>query len=416
MSSIYSLEPRTRGHVILSTTHGPVELFLWSDECPNAVRNFLQHALNGYYDGLAFHRVIPGVLAQTGDPSRTGSGGIPAIGDRGGFLREQHGRLKFRRRGIAAMVADEEGKVRSQFFLTLAATPWLDGQHTIFGQVQGDSVFNLLNLAATEVDGFDGDSVPRLKTIDVVDNPFPDIIAAPKPQLVKESPQRTKVTAPTAKRAVKSSKLLSFQDDIDSESDDESASRVLPKPRKRRRPLESVRATEVLPFHEKKHSPSLRTGEVERHESAKNDMLRKPPSAKPDNATVKREAEEEFERLKAEYLNKIGVAGSIPNDEEAKQTPSENQEPPEHEVINVTGRKRPRKPDEGETLRRLKAFQTRMEKSRRLASTSTSPATTNGMAAWFSRGLRLGTAAMEQEEYEVRFGPPARASSRNKKR
>lgn len=418
MSIVYSLEPRTRGRAILHTTHGPLELFLWSDECPQAVRNFVQHALNGYYDGLPFHRVLPGVLAQTGDPTRTGSGGEPATGDPAGFPRESHGRLKFRRRGIAAMVADEEGKVRSQFFFTLAATPWLDGKHTIFGQVQGDTVFNLLNLAANEVDSFDGDDIPRVKTIDIAESPFPDIVAIPKLLPRREPAKLARTAAPTAKRAVKSSKLLSFQDDFDSDSDDDNSFRSAKQVKRRRRPLESAQTLPLRKNGVKGDEAAPNPIATEREQGTSKSTKVTTPSTKPGNAVIIRQAEEKFERLKAEYLGggKPATGDAANAKEGGKDAAVAKSATIEDERINFVGKKRPRKPDESETLRRLKAFESRIVKSRRTAGAEATQGTGNGMAAWFSRGLRLGTAAMEEEEYEVRFGPPSRANGRKKKR
>lgn len=172
MSSIYVLEPRTRGRVVLKTSHGPVSVTLWTDEAPKAVRSFIVLALSGYYNGLCFHRVVPGLLVQTGDPTKTGTGGRAALkiaGEGRSIAREVHGRLKFRRRGIVALVADEAGQCGSQFFLTLDKADWLDGQHTIFGQVDGDTIFNLLNMANNgDVDGFDVPDAPILHSVEYV--------------------------------------------------------------------------------------------------------------------------------------------------------------------------------------------------------------------------------------------------------
>lgn len=378
----------------------------------------MQHALNGYYDGLPFHRVLPGVLAQTGDPTGTGTGGVPATGDPAGFPRESHGRLKFRRRGITAMVADEEGKVRSQFFFTLAATPWLDGKHTIFGQVQGDTVFNLLNLAANEVDGFHGDEIPRVKTIDIVESPFPGIVATPKLLPRKEPAKVAKNAAQTAKRAVKSSKLLSFQDDFDSDSDDDNSFRRAKRVQRRRRPLESAQTLPLRRNGVKGDEAAPKPIPAEKEQGIRTSTNVANLSTKPDNAVIIHQAQEEFERLKAEFLGASKpVTGNAANGkEEGKDEPVAKSVTIEDERITFVGKKRARKPDESETLRRLKAFESRIVKSRRKAGAEATQGTGNGVAAWFSRGLRLGTAAMEEEEYEVRFGPPRRANGRKKKR
>lgn len=74
MSTVYVLEPPTRGKVILTTSKGPIDIELWPKEAPKAVRNFVQLCLEGYYDDTAFHRVIKSFLVQGGDPTGTGEG------------------------------------------------------------------------------------------------------------------------------------------------------------------------------------------------------------------------------------------------------------------------------------------------------------------------------------------------------
>lgn len=74
MSSVYVLEPPTKGKVVIETTYGPIDIELWPKEAPKAVRNFVQLCLEGYYDNTIFHRIIKGFLVQGGDPSSTGVG------------------------------------------------------------------------------------------------------------------------------------------------------------------------------------------------------------------------------------------------------------------------------------------------------------------------------------------------------
>lgn len=74
MSTVYVLEPPTKGKVVLNTTYGPIDIELWPKEAPKAVRNFVQLCLEGYYDNTIFHRVIKSFLAQGGDPTGTGTG------------------------------------------------------------------------------------------------------------------------------------------------------------------------------------------------------------------------------------------------------------------------------------------------------------------------------------------------------
>lgn len=74
MSTVYVLEPPTKGKVVVNTTHGPIDVELWPKEAPKSVRNFVQLCLEGYFDNTIFHRVIPGFLVQGGDPTGSGTG------------------------------------------------------------------------------------------------------------------------------------------------------------------------------------------------------------------------------------------------------------------------------------------------------------------------------------------------------
>jgi cyclophilin family peptidyl-prolyl cis-trans isomerase len=77
MSSVYVLEPPTKGKVVVQTTAGPIDIELWAKEAPKATRNFVQLCLEGYYDDTLFHRVIKSFLIQGGDPTGSGTGEIP---------------------------------------------------------------------------------------------------------------------------------------------------------------------------------------------------------------------------------------------------------------------------------------------------------------------------------------------------
>lgn len=102
MSNIYVQEPPTSGKVVLNTSHGEIEIELWTKEAPKASKNFIQLCLEGYYDNTIFHRLIPGFMIQGGDPTGLGSGGESIYGKP--FNDEFHQRLKFSHRGIVAMV------------------------------------------------------------------------------------------------------------------------------------------------------------------------------------------------------------------------------------------------------------------------------------------------------------------------
>ena len=119
--------------VVLETNQGNIELTLFAHEAPKAVENFVGLVKKGYYDGLIFHRVIKGFMIQGGDPTSTGSGGTSLWG--GDFADEIAPGLIFDKQGVLAMANRGPDTNGSQFFITTAPTPWLNGHHTIFGQV-----------------------------------------------------------------------------------------------------------------------------------------------------------------------------------------------------------------------------------------------------------------------------------------
>lgn len=128
MSNIYIQEPSTEGKVLLKTTVGDIEIELFSRECPRACKRFVQLCLDGFYDGLTFHRLDKEFIVQGGDPAGNGSGGhLPEDPIR----LESHSRLRFIRRGLVGL-ADCDS---SQFFFTLGPTPELQDKHTLFGKV-----------------------------------------------------------------------------------------------------------------------------------------------------------------------------------------------------------------------------------------------------------------------------------------
>lgn len=119
--------------VVLNTTQGDVEIKLMPDVAPKACENFAGLVEKGYYNGLIFHRVIKDFMIQGGDPTGTGRGGQSIWGK--AFEDEFNKSVRFDTPGILAMANSGPGTNGSQFFITTAATPWLDMHHTIFGKV-----------------------------------------------------------------------------------------------------------------------------------------------------------------------------------------------------------------------------------------------------------------------------------------
>jgi peptidylprolyl isomerase len=119
--------------VDIETNQGTIEVALRSDIAPKAAENFIKHAEEGYYNGVIFHRVIKGFMIQGGDPTGTGRGGKSIWGTP--FEDEFSNSAKFDKPGILAMANAGPKTNGSQFFITTAATPWLNNKHTIFGEV-----------------------------------------------------------------------------------------------------------------------------------------------------------------------------------------------------------------------------------------------------------------------------------------
>ena len=128
----YSKEYKMKVKII--TAKGDVNINLLPDKSPVTVANFVNLAKKGYYDGLKFHRVIDNFMAQGGDPTGTGAGG-PGYQ----FEDEINNGLNFSKPGKLAMANAGPGTNGSQFFITTVPTEWLNGNHTIFGEVVSEA-------------------------------------------------------------------------------------------------------------------------------------------------------------------------------------------------------------------------------------------------------------------------------------
>lgn len=115
---------------VIKTSKGDIKLRLFASKTPVTVANFVNLAKRGFYDGLTFHRVIPDFMIQGGCPHGTGTGGP---GYR--FEDECTPELKHDAPGKLSMANAGPGTNGSQFFITHVPTPWLDGRHTVFGEV-----------------------------------------------------------------------------------------------------------------------------------------------------------------------------------------------------------------------------------------------------------------------------------------
>ena len=144
----------------LHTNHGAIAVELFDEDAPKTVENFVKLAGDGFYDGVVFHRVIPDFMIQGGDPTGTGTGGP-------GYTFEDEFNEHKVARGALAMANAGPNTNGSQFFVVTAeATPWLDGKHTVFGQVtSGQEIVDRISLA--DRDARDRPTTPI--TIDSID-------------------------------------------------------------------------------------------------------------------------------------------------------------------------------------------------------------------------------------------------------
>ncbi|SPQ19102.1 9f32333e-3670-4d32-93a5-f29c5e134c10 [Thermothielavioides terrestris] len=138
-------------NVALETSMGTIVVELYTQHAPRTCENFRALAERGYYDNTIFHRIIPDFMVQGGDPTGTGRGGESIYGPK--FDDEIHPGLKHTGAGILSMANAGPNTNGSQFFITLAPTPWLDGKHAIFGRVRkGIRVVQRMGLVPTDAD------------------------------------------------------------------------------------------------------------------------------------------------------------------------------------------------------------------------------------------------------------------------
>ena len=136
----------------IETSLGLFEIELYNQDAPKTVKNFVGLAIQGYYDGLIFHRVIKDFMVQTGDSTGTGQGGRSIYGKE--FEDEFSPKLLHNEPGVVSMANRGPASNTSQFFITTAAALHLDGMHTIFGKVTDgmDVIYAISNVKTGEMD------------------------------------------------------------------------------------------------------------------------------------------------------------------------------------------------------------------------------------------------------------------------
>lgn len=125
---------------VIKTGKGIINLKLFAEQTPITAGNFVNLVRRGYYNNLNFHRVIPDFMIQGGCPAGDGRGG-PGYRFQDEFVKE----LKHNKPGILSMANAGPGTNGSQFFITHVPTPWLDGKHTVFGEVVSDADQKVVN-------------------------------------------------------------------------------------------------------------------------------------------------------------------------------------------------------------------------------------------------------------------------------
>jgi peptidyl-prolyl cis-trans isomerase B (cyclophilin B) len=128
---------------VIETNKGTINLMLFAGQTPITVGNFINLARRGYYNDLKFHRVIPDFMIQGGCPFGDGRGG-PGYQFQDEFVKE----LRHSKAGIFSMANSGPQTNGSQFFITHVPTPWLDGKHTVFGEVVSDADQKIVNQIA----------------------------------------------------------------------------------------------------------------------------------------------------------------------------------------------------------------------------------------------------------------------------
>lgn len=170
-------EIKRNGKATIRTNFGDLHLELYCQRTPRTCYNFITLAKRGYYETTRFHRLIPAFMLQGGDPSGTGRGGESCWGKP--FADEIHPQLKHSERGILAMANSGTPKSNgSQFFITFAAAPHLDGAHTVFGKViGGEATLNAIERIPTDANNRPQQPI-IIHDVIVVEDPFAEWIKA----------------------------------------------------------------------------------------------------------------------------------------------------------------------------------------------------------------------------------------------
>ncbi|MBN1247803.1 MAG: peptidylprolyl isomerase [Anaerolineae bacterium] len=153
------IDPEKTYTATFKTEKGDIVVELYADKVPNTVNNFVFLAREGYYDDTTFHRVIEDFMAQGGDPTGIGTGGPGYT-----FADEFDSSLTHDGPGVLSMANAGANTNGSQFFITFAETPWLNGRHTVFGKVvEGLDVLNAISIRDPQTASEPGDLIETIE-------------------------------------------------------------------------------------------------------------------------------------------------------------------------------------------------------------------------------------------------------------
>jgi peptidyl-prolyl cis-trans isomerase SDCCAG10 len=377
MASLYNLEPQPTAKVILQTTAGDIALELFGKQAPLATRNFLQHCLDGYYNNTIFHRLVPGFIIQGGDPTGTGSGGISALNDGEPFEDEFHSRLKFNRRGLLGMANEGKDSNGSQFFITLGSTPELQGKHTMFGRIEGETIYNLMKMAEVEMTEEEGSERPMYPTkvtgSEILVNPFEGMEARVKeaPRTAREDKRGKDVkkrkkplgknvlsfggdegeedAAPVVKKAKANPKLVATTVEDPKDLND-TPMPAAPEPKKKKVEKRQRSPSPVAQHPPEASKPAVTAPAASQYESEDEDD--QPQKTKSSSALERTNAE--IAALKASMKRTVDTA---PKEKEKPKSALEAMIP----ATSTRGRKRGKAADERGALDLFKAFKQKLE-------------------------------------------------------
>ncbi|KAH9975781.1 cyclophilin-like domain-containing protein [Lactifluus volemus] len=366
----------TYGRVLLDTTAGDIDIELWSKEAPKACRNFIALAMEGYYDGVIFHRVVPDFLVQTGDRTGTGAGGESFFGEQ--FEDEIHPRLRFAHRGLVGMANNgAKNSNDSQFFITLDRADELHGKHTLFGRCVGDTIYNVMKIGAMELDDSGRPLYPpKVKSVRIIDNPFDDIVpritAEEKrvQQRARQAAIREREEAARRKGAKKDTKLLSFGMDADEEEDEpvvfKKKSVVRPdlaeNPNQPRMPILDVN---TLKPEKVARGEVVRESDTTAFKSKSQDLSKIREAHQREKATESSARQTEIERMEADIKRLARRRDGEDSEEERRTKKTKNKSELEEELAKYEkGRgahRKGQKRDESNVLAALAGFRSKLQ-------------------------------------------------------